>query len=108
MKKKILKIIGVVVLLIVVLLIAAPFFLQGKIEEIIKSKVNNNIEATLDFASADLSLFSSFPNAKVTINDLVLINKAPFAGDTLFASKEIALDMAITELFKDPSEAIGI
>ena len=108
MKKKILKIIGVVVLLIVVLLIAAPFFLQGKIEEIIKSKVNNNIEATLDFASADLSLFSSFPNAKVTINDLVLINKAPFAGDTLFASKEIALDMAITELFKDPSEAIGV
>ncbi|MEP0214387.1 MAG: AsmA-like C-terminal region-containing protein [Cellulophaga sp.] len=108
MKKKILKIIGIVVLLIVVLLIAAPFFLQGKIEKIIKDKVNNNIEATLDFASADLSLFSSFPNANVTINDLVLTNKAPFAGDTLFASKEISLDLAITELFKDPSEAIGI
>ncbi|ADY29755.1 AsmA-like C-terminal region-containing protein [Cellulophaga lytica] len=108
MKKKILKIIGVVVLLIVVLLIAAPFFLQGKIEKIIKDKVNNNIEATLDFASADLSLFSSFPNAKVTINELVLTNNAPFKGDTLFASKEIALDMAITELFKDSSEAIGI
>ncbi|WBU88123.1 AsmA-like C-terminal region-containing protein [Cellulophaga omnivescoria] len=108
MKKKILKIVGIVVLLIVILLIAAPFFLQGKIEKIIKDKVNNNIEATLDFASADLSLFSSFPNAKVTINDLVLTNKAPFAGDTLFASKEIALDMAITELFKDSSEAIGI
>ncbi|PKB42051.1 AsmA-like protein [Cellulophaga sp. RHA19] len=108
MKKKILKIIGIVVLLIVVLLIAAPFFLQGKIEKIIKDKVNNNIEATLDFASADLSLFSSFPNANVTINDLVLTNKAPFAGDTLFASKEISLELAITELFKDPSEAIGI
>ncbi|TVZ07697.1 AsmA-like protein [Cellulophaga sp. RHA_52] len=108
MKKKILKIIGVVVLLIVVLLIAAPFFLQGKIEKIIKDKVNNNIEATLDFASADLSLFSSFPKAKVTINELVLTNNAPFKGDTLFASKEIALDMAITELFKDSSEAIGI
>ncbi|WP_349663196.1 AsmA family protein [Cellulophaga lytica] len=108
MKKKILKIIGVVVLLIVVLSIAAPFFLQGKIEKIIKDKVNNNIEATLDFASADLSLFSSFPNAKVTINELVLTNNAPFKGDTLFASKEIALDMAITELFKDSSEAIGI
>lgn len=108
MKKKIIKIIGVVVLLIVVLLIATPFFLQGKIEKIIKDKVNNNIEATLDFASADLSLFSSFPNAKVTINDLVLTNNAPFVGDTLFASKEIALDMAITELFKDASEAIGI
>ncbi|MCK0155981.1 DUF3971 domain-containing protein [Cellulophaga sp. F20128] len=108
MKRKIFKVIGVLLVLFVGLLIAIPFFLQGKIEKIIKNKVNNNIEATLDFANADLSLLASFPNAKVTIEDLVLVNKAPFAGDTLFAAKTIALNMSIKELFKDASEPIGI
>ncbi len=108
MKKKIFKVIGIVLLLFVGLLIAAPFFLQSKIEQMIKKKVNNNVEATLDFDSADLSLFSSFPNAKVIIKNLVLLNKTPFEGDTLFASKEITLDMAITELFKDATEPIGV
>ena len=108
MKRKIFKVIGVLLVLFVGLLIAIPFFLQGKIEKLIKNKVNNNIEATLDFANADLSLLASFPNAKVTIEDLVLVNKAPFAGDTLFAAKTIALNMSIKELFKDASEPIGI
>lgn len=108
MKRKIFKVIGVLLLLFVGLLVAIPFFLQGKIEKMIKNKVNNNIEATLDFTSADLSLLSSFPNAKVTIEDLVLVNKAPFVGDTLFAAKEIALNMSIKELFKKANEPIGI
>ena len=65
MGKKILKIVGVIVLLIIAVLIAAPFFLEAKIGDIIKNNVNNNVNATLDFSEAELSLFSSFPNAEV-------------------------------------------
>lgn len=108
MKKKILKIVGVVFLLFILLLIAAPFFLKGKIADIIKNKVNNSITATFDFEDADLTLFSSFPNAKVTLNNISLVNKAPFEGDTLFSSKEIALNMSIKELFKSADEPIVI
>ncbi|WP_430965883.1 AsmA-like C-terminal region-containing protein [Spongiimicrobium sp. 2-473A-2-J] len=108
MKKKIVRIVGVVVLLFVLTLIAAPFFLKGKIADIIKNKVNNNITGTLDFSEADLSLFSSFPKAKVSLKDISLVTAAPFAGDTLFASKEVELTMGIGELFKDASEPIGI
>ncbi len=108
MKKKIVRIVGVVVLLFVLTLIAAPFFLKGKIADIIKNKVNNNITGTLDFSEADLSLFSSFPKAKVSLKDISLVTAAPFAGDTLFASKEVVLKMGIGELFKDASEPIGI
>lgn len=108
MKKKILKIVGIVVLLFVVTLIAAPFFLKGKIADIIKNKVNNSITATLEFEDADLTLFSSFPNAKVTLNNISIVNKEPFLGDTLFSSKEIALDMSIKELFKGADEPIAI
>ena len=108
MKKKILKIVGGFFLVIVLLLIAAPFFLKGKVADIIKEKVNNSINATFDFSEADLTLFSSFPNATVTLDNITLIIKAPFEGDTLFASDRVSLDMSIKELFKDASEPIAI
>lgn len=108
MKKKILKIVGGVFLVIILLLVATPFFLKGKIAGIIKEKVNNSINATFDFSEADLTLFSSFPNATVTLDNITLINKAPFEGDTLFASDRVSLNMSIKELFKDASEPIAI
>ena len=108
MKKRIFRIIGIIVLLIIAVLVAAPFFLEAKIGDIIKNNVNNNVNATLDFVDADLSLFSSFPNAEVRLNQVTLINKAPFEGDTLFASKEVALKMGIGELFKSAEDPIGI
>lgn len=95
-------------MVIILLLVAAPFFLKGKIAGIIKNKVNNSINATFDFSDADLSLFRSFPNATVTLDNITLINKAPFEGDTLFASDRVSLDMSIKELFKDASEPIAI
>ena len=94
--------------MMILLLVAAPFFLKGKIAGIIKNKVNNSINATFDFSDADLSLFRSFPNATVTLDNITLINKAPFEGDTLFASDRVSLDMSIKELFKDASEPIAI
>lgn len=108
MKKKILKIVGGILIVVIVLLIATPFFLKGKIADIIKNKVNSSINASFDFADADLTLFSSFPNAQVNLTDITLINKAPFLGDTLFAAKKVALTMSIKELFKDATEPIGI
>src|SRR5690606_34714647 len=108
MKKKVLKIIGFFMLFLLVLLIAVPLFLQGKIEDIIKNKVNNNINATLDFREANLSLIKSFPNAHVSLRDISLVNRAPFEGDTLFAAGEVALSMSIKELFKTAEEPLVI
>lgn len=108
MKKKVLRILGVIVLLVVALLIAIPFFLEGKIATIIKNNVNENVNATLDFSDANLSLFSSFPNAEVSLNNVSLVNKAPFEGDTLFAAKGVSLKMGITQLFNSGNDPISI
>lgn len=108
MKKKVLKITGITLLILLAIIIAVPLFLQGKIEEIIKNKVNNSINATLDFEDANLSLLKSFPNANVELTKLSLVNKAPFEGDTLFASSGIELAMSIKELFKSADEPIVI
>jgi len=108
MKKKILKIAGIGLLVIIALLIAIPFFLEGKIATIVKNKVNQNVNATLDFEEANLSLIKSFPNAYVDLTNTTLINKAPFEGDTLFAAGNVALSMSIKELFKSADEPISI
>jgi len=108
MKKKIFKIIGIVLVLIVALLIAAPFILEAKIGDLIRNNVNNNVNATLDFSDASLSLIASFPNAEVSLENATLITNAPFEGDTLFAAENVSLKMGIPELFKGAGEPIGI
>ncbi|MDT0621068.1 AsmA-like C-terminal region-containing protein [Croceitalea vernalis] len=108
MKKKLLKIGGITLLILVGLLIAIPMFLEGKITDIIKNKVNQSINATLDFEDANLSLIKSFPDAYLDLKGISLINKAPFEGDTLFTARDLALEMSIKELFKSAEEPIFI
>ncbi|MFK5973809.1 MAG: AsmA-like C-terminal region-containing protein [Flavobacteriaceae bacterium] len=108
MKRKSLKIIGACLLLVIGALVTLPFFLEGKIGDIIKNKVNENINATLDFAEADLSLFSNFPKANVVLKGVSLVNKSPFEGDTLFSANTIELSMSINELFKGVDDPISI
>lgn len=108
MKKKIFRVFGILVLLIIALLIAIPFFLEGKIGAIIKNNVNQNVNATLDFSDADLSLLSSFPNAEVSLSNVSLINEAPFKGDTLFAARGVSLKMGVMQLFNGGDNPISI
>ena len=108
MIKKILKIVGVFVLLIVVALFAIPYFFQDQIKAKIAQAINENVDANVSFADADLSLFKSFPKANVAIEKLLIINKAPFQGDTLVSLGELNLTMLIRELFKGKDEAMHI
>ncbi|MDG2433790.1 AsmA-like C-terminal region-containing protein [Flavobacterium sp.] len=108
MLKKLLKILGIVLLLLVASLFAIPFFFQGKIKEKITQVINDKVDAKVSFAEADLSLFRNFPNATVNIQKLAIINKAPFAGDTLISLGTVDLKMSIKELFKGDNEPIII
>ncbi|RFN59648.1 AsmA family protein [Marixanthomonas ophiurae] len=104
--KKFLKIAAIIVVAIVLLLIAAPFLFKGSLEKLLKKNINQNLNATVEWNDMDLSLFSSFPKAAVVINDFSVVNKAPFAGDTLAKGKSIKLDMGITQLFKSGDDPI--
>ena len=108
MVKKVLKIIGVLIILLVVTLFAAPYLFKDQIKAKISEAINAKVDARVSFAEADLSLFKNFPNANVTLEKLVIINKAPFEGDTLISLGELNLKMSIKELFKGKNEAIAI
>ncbi|MCL6220654.1 AsmA family protein [Zunongwangia pacifica] len=102
--KKVFKIIGITLLVIIVLLIAAPFLFSSQIENFVKKTINDNVNAKVEFADIDLSLFRSFPQATVVLSDVSVINNAPFEGDTLADVKEVTLQMSIKELFKGSDE----
>ena len=108
MKKKALKIATILLLLVAGILVALPFFLEAKIGDLIKNNVNTNIDGTLDFREARLSLISSFPNAEVQLHEIYLLNESTFKGDTLFTAKEVELKMGLGELFKSADEPITI
>lgn len=108
MTKKILKIVGIILLVLIIALFAAPFLFQDAIKAKIAETINKNIDATVSFKDVDLSFIKSFPNANVSIDHLVIINKAPFAGDTLVSFGSLDLKMSIKELFKGDNEAMNI
>ncbi|KLT67652.1 hypothetical protein AB674_21690, partial [Flavobacterium sp. ABG] len=108
MLKKILKIIGILIVLLAAALFAIPYFFKDQIKAKIAEAINEKVDAKVTFADADLSLFKNFPNANVTLDKLVIINKAPFEGDTLVSLGELNLKMSIKELFKGKNEAMNI
>ncbi len=106
--KKILKILSIIVLVCLVFVIMIPIIFEGRIIDLVKKTINNNVNATLDFEDADLSLWSSFPNAEVSLQQVSLVNKAPFAGDTLFSANAIYLKIPFKDIFKSESDGINI
>ncbi|MDY0089703.1 MAG: AsmA-like C-terminal region-containing protein [Flavobacteriaceae bacterium] len=108
MTKKVLKIIGILLLVLIVLLAATPFLFKNKIKELVLKSINEQVDATVGFSNVSLSLLKSFPKANVTIDDLSIINKAPFEGDTLFYSGKLNLKMSVKELFKSEGEPMEL
>ncbi len=106
--KKALKILGVVLLLFSITIVSIPFLFKGTLQDKVRYLVNEHVHAKVDFANIDISLFRSFPKASVIIDELSILNYAPFEGDTLAYAKKIALDMSINELFKDATEAVSV
>lgn len=108
MLKKVLKGLGIFLLVTIIALAAAPFLFKDKIKEMIAKTLNENVNANIAFEDVDLSLFKSFPQAHVTIDKLSIINKAPFAGDTLLYAGETNVTMSVKELFKGDGETMSL
>ena len=108
MVKKIFKVLAILLVLVIVAMFAIPYFFKDQIKTRIIAAINEKVDAKVSFSDADLSLFRNFPNATVNLDNLLIINKAPFAGDTLISLGRLDLKMSVKELFKAENEAISI
>lgn len=104
MMKKALKIIGISLLIVILLLIAIPYAFESQIKDAVKTYINKNVNAQVDFADMNLSLLKRFPKASLSLEELSIINNAPFKGETFATAKTLSLEMPIKDLFKNPSD----
>ena len=105
--KKILKWGGIFVLLLLIAMVAIPYFFKDTTKAKVIAMANENLKATISLNDVDISLFKDFPKAQVTLSDFVLVNKEPFAGDTLFAAKHIDVSLSIKDLIAGNYNLLG-
>lgn len=85
---------------ILLLLLITPVLFKGRIETVIKEKVNEQVHATVDWTKLGLSFFRGFPDLSVSLHQVSVVGMDSFEGDTLAALRRFELRM-------NPFSAIG-
>lgn len=98
--KTFLKILLGFFVLLIGLLFAIPYFYKDKIVAFIKEDINKNLNAKVDFKDVDLTLFKSFPNFNLTLNDLTVDGVKTFDSVRLLDAKNLALTLDIKSVLK--------
>jgi hypothetical protein len=89
MLKKILIRTGIALFVLIGLLLLAPFIFKKQILNLVKTEVNKNLQAQVDFSDVSISFFRHFPKVAVALNDLTVIGKGDFKSDTLISADKI-------------------
>lgn len=107
--KKALKITGIVLLVLIVSAFAIPILFKGKILTAVKSGVNKNVNATVDFKDLSLSLFRHFPKLSVALENISVVGKDEFAKDTLVSAANIDVSVNImSAIFGSELKVAGV
>lgn len=91
--RKFLKIFVISIVVIIGLMIASAYIFRGKIVEKVKSEINKNLNAKVDFKEVDISFFRHFPRVSIGLDNLQVTGIGTFEKDTLLSAKR--LDAAV-------------
>ena len=98
--KKFVKIFLISILVIFLVLLATPFLFRDKIMEIAKVELNKMLTAEVDFGALKLSFVRNFPNAYVALEDLSIVGKGDFEGDTLVSFDKFSVTVDIMSVIR--------
>jgi len=93
--KKLLKILSITIFALIVLMIVIPYVFKDDIMKQVKSLINENVNARVEFEDVRLSMFKRFPNLNVGMNNLTVTGTGQFEKDTLvrFDSFDAEVDL---------------
>ncbi len=100
MKRKV-AIAGGIFVLLIALLAVLPFVYKDKLLAKVKTTLNNQVNAKIDFKGFSLSLFAHFPRVEMEIRDLSVTGINEFASDTIFFASSISTDISIAEMMSN-------
>lgn len=103
--KKALKWTLIIVGGLVVLLVAAALIIPAVFKDDIKAAIDKelaksvNADVLFDVDDFSLSLFKNFPNITAEMGNLGVVNRAPFAGEVLFAAEKFQVEVNLADIF---------
>ena len=100
MKRKIGIAVGIIVL-VIGLLAVLPFLYKDKLLAKVKTTLNNQVNAKIDFSGFSLSVFSHFPKIEMEIHGLSLVGINEFASDTIFSASSISTDISLMDMMSN-------
>ncbi len=98
MIKRIAQLLLALFLLVLAALIIIPNLYKSRLLQELQTAINSELNATLHFSDASLSLFHDFPNLSLEVEELSLTGTQEFAADTLFQTEKLSFTLSLTEL----------
>ncbi len=98
--KRVLKVTGIIIIVILAAAVIIPIAFKKQITQLVKTEINKNLEAKVDFSDVSLSLFRHFPKVSIALNDLTIIGTKEFASDTLIATKSLDASVNLISVIK--------
>jgi AsmA protein len=106
--KKFLKYTGLTLLAIVAIFIALPFIFHNKIKSVVIDKIDQNLNADVNFKDFSISAFKHFPHMTLTLTDVSVTGINEFKNDTLVKASEVDATLEITKLLGGNHEVNGV
>lgn len=100
------KILFILVILILALMFVLPIIFEEEIEDLARTEINKNVNATVDFDGANLSLFKNFPHFTLGIDGISVIGKDEFQQDTLARIANISVTLDLFSVIKSDAYEI--
>lgn len=97
--KKVVKIAGIIIAAILVLMIIIPVLFKGKIKDAVVNTANKKLNAELAIGDFGLNLFSNFPNATLSLDNISISGINDFKGDTLLKAESAKATINLASLF---------
>lgn len=100
---------GGLLVLIVAAAIIVPIAFEDDIKAALQKEIDKSVNADVVFDDFDLSLFTNFPNITAGLDQLGVMNRAPFDGQVLFATEKLEVEVNLKDiLFGDQLRVKGI
>ena len=101
--KKVLKGFFIFLLVLILSAFALPFFFKDKIVQLAYNEIEKRIDAEVNIGDADLSILkniTNFPNIALALEDVTIVGKGAFAGDTLFYLGNLKTSLDLMSVIK--------
>lgn len=86
--------------LILALLLALPMIARGPVAKRVRAAVDDAVDARVDWGGVGITLFRSFPNLAVRLDDLTVTGVDGFEGDTLAAIGSFRLVLSVPSVVR--------